>query len=167
MKEAKNEFKKQFGKSPDELMGLNTDYKSWNKALLKRREELENSDGIMLNVIEQEWVSINRDDEFNKRDNLENISDNPLGILDYFMEMCTYPPPELLIVICDMYKKYIHSHGSISLDEVFFGPPKKGIGNYAAQKAKCNNQIFRTFHGLKNKKEFSFLNDFQIYRKVK
>lgn len=44
-----------------------------------------------------------------------------------------YPRPEVMLAINDCFKHYLSFEGKLSLDEVFFNKPKKGVGNKAAQ----------------------------------
>lgn len=64
------------------------------------------------------------------------IAEHPLAALAYCLEAGVYPPPYVLLQIAETYKDYIHRQGEASLEDAFFGKPVKGMGNYAARKAK-------------------------------
>ncbi|EIA0834878.1 hypothetical protein ACN5YO_001941 [Vibrio parahaemolyticus] len=64
------------------------------------------------------------------------IAEHPLAALAYCLEAGVYPPPSVLLQIADTYKGYVHKQGEIGLEEAYFGKPIKGMGNYAARKAK-------------------------------
>jgi len=70
-----------------------------------------------------------------RRANDERCSDTPLAALFYYVEMGFYPPPELLLALHDAYQVYETSRGHISLEEVFFGPPRRKAGTYANRRA--------------------------------
>ena len=65
---------------------------------------------------------------------LRNVSDSPLSVLFYFIEMGMYPPPELLLALADSWSIYGANAGAMSLEEAFLGPSKKGAGNYAGRR---------------------------------
>lgn len=67
------------------------------------------------------------------------IAEHPLAALAYCLEAGVYPPPSVLLQIAETYKGYIHKQGEISLEDAFFGKPVKGMGNYAARKAKSRD----------------------------
>lgn len=68
-----------------------------------------------------------------------SIAEHPLAALAYCLEAGVYPPPSVLLQIADIYKGYVHKQGEISLEDAFFGKPIKGMGNYAARKAKSSD----------------------------
>tara|TARA_B100001059_G_scaffold233135_1_gene272543 strand:- start:979 stop:1464 length:486 start_codon:yes stop_codon:yes gene_type:complete len=91
-----------------------------------------------LEELEDMWEE-QRSSHFSWWDNSEDrapIAEHPLAALAYCLEAGVYPPPSVLIQIAETYKGYIHKQGEISLEDAFFGKPVKGIGNYAAKKAK-------------------------------
>ncbi len=73
----------------------------------------------------------------------DTSGDTPLEALDSCIEACRYPPLEVLIAISDAFKIYLAAEGKLTLEEVFFGQEKKGVGNYAAKKAK--SKVFERF----------------------
>ena len=70
--------------------------------------------------------------------------DNPLELFLQLTSFGNYPPPELLIMITKCFNLYFEAEGALSLEEVFFGRPKKRAGNYSARKAQLDN--YREFH---------------------
>ena len=44
-----------------------------------------------------------------------------------------YPPPEVLLAVYDNFNEYIEAEGKKDLETVFFGPPRKKLGNFAAR----------------------------------
>jgi hypothetical protein len=72
-------------------------------------------------------------------------ADTPLAALFYCIEMGFYPPPELMLALMDAYDVYKASRGDLSLEEVFFGPPRRKAGGYARRKAE---QMQRLFWGM-------------------
>ncbi len=88
-----------------------------------------------------------------KRD--ERQGNTPIESLNYWLEIPRYPPIEVLLAISDAFDIYIAAGGSLSLEDVFFGLTKKGIGNYAAQrkrdKSYRNFQFFVSMDALETK----------------
>ena len=64
---------------------------------------------------------------------------NPFGDLTNYVRMGQYPPPELLIAITEAFQAYMNSSGELTLEEVFFGPQKKRIGNFSQRTKKKSN----------------------------
>lgn len=52
------------------------------------------------------------------------------------------PPPEQLLFIADCFMYYIQQNGKVELEDVFFGPKKSGVGNYAARLASKEKYYF-------------------------
>lgn len=65
---------------------------------------------------------------------LQKIASTPLAALFYFVDGGFYPPPELLLALCETYEHYMAANGEISLEEAFFGPPIPKAGNQARRK---------------------------------
>jgi hypothetical protein len=70
-----------------------------------------------------------------KRANDDRCADTPLAAFFYYVDMGFYPPPELLLALHDSYRVYAASRGDISLEEAFFGPPRRKAGTYANREA--------------------------------
>lgn len=116
-------------------MGNKKDY--WLERLEYHRRELEECDyECGLQGFEQAWQSLEESSFLERGSELANTAENPLAMLSYIVDFGFYPPPELLMVICEAYERYIVADGGLSLDQIFFGPPVPRVGNYAAQKNK-------------------------------
>ncbi len=67
----------------------------------------------------------------------ERIAETPLGAFLYYIDCGLYPPPEILLSVQNCFESFLNSGGKYELEDVFFDSDrKKGIGNYAAQKAQ-------------------------------
>ncbi len=148
-----------------EGFGDTCDHTNWKEQIVKRRKSLEESDGTMLECLEEEWREIDWGGD--KRKGLLNVANNPLNILDYFLDICTFPPPEVLMVIADMYRKYIYAEGTLSMEDVFFGPPKKGVGNYAATRSVDKSKTYNLFHLARLNQKYSKLSDIDLATELK
>lgn len=106
--------------------------------LAKYREKIQSGNYPALSSFDELWVVIQS--KINNQAgyewiNRETFSDyKPTEILTTCVEKSHYPPPEVLIAISDCFLAYFISAGKLSLEEAFFGAPKKGVGNYAARK---------------------------------
>lgn len=99
-----------------------------------------------------------------------------------------YPPPELLILLNNLFTYYLTLRGEYSLEEVFFGPPTKGKGNLAKRlsvkhkyrdfemqilfdKGKSSeNELAKEFieepyYGIKAEDEWNFLRAYRKHKK--
>jgi hypothetical protein len=54
------------------------------------------------------------------------------------------PSPEFLAMVANCFSLYYKAQGELTLEEVFFGKPKKRSGNYSARKSKNDN--YAEFH---------------------
>ena len=96
-------------------------------------------DRPMIDSLSIQWEAIRdstgmSDEEYGRGLHLRRTADTPLSALFYFIEMGFYPPPELLLGIADTWQRYMRGGGALTLEDAFFGPPRKGIGNHAARK---------------------------------
>tara|TARA_R110000796_G_scaffold208112_1_gene324394 strand:- start:1134 stop:1895 length:762 start_codon:yes stop_codon:yes gene_type:complete len=66
-----------------------------------------------------------------------------LATKNYYM-YGMYPPPVLMKSIFKCFELYFEAEGELSLEEVFFGKPKKRAGNYARRRGR--NLKFIEFH---------------------
>lgn len=53
------------------------------------------------------------------------------GVMLY-LRLGLYPPPELLIALVEDYERYLKGAGRVSLEEAFFGKPRRKVGSRAA-----------------------------------
>lgn len=90
-----------------------------------------------------EHVTDIQNDEFLNIERADRRGENPLEYLDEALEIPRYPPVEVLATISEAFQIYLAARGSLSLEDVFFGPVKKGVGNYSARKAR--NKIYLDF----------------------
>jgi len=72
-----------------------------------------------------------------------DYSSNCIEELDFAIDMPRFPAPEVLIAISEAFRVYMAAGGALELEDVFFGPAKKGVGNYAARKRK--EQLYNDF----------------------
>ena len=92
-------------------------------------------DSLYLNLKEI-WSVIREHQSLNLGIDRQGLS--PLDMFMYFARKGEYPPPEVILLINECFELYFDSKGGVSLDEAFFGESntKKGVGNFAAQRAK-------------------------------
>ena len=83
----------------------------------------------------------------------EAIGKTPYEALNYFLGRGHYPPPEILIALCDCLNLYFGAAGKIELDEVFFSARRiQKLGNYGAQINK--KKKFKFFHVIMEMEEW-------------
>jgi len=68
-------------------------------------------------------------------------ADEILPAIFYDLDFGLYPPPELLLLLRERFKVYMEAQGKVSLEEAFFGAPRRNAGNYAARSGD-------RYHGL-------------------
>jgi hypothetical protein len=100
--------------------------------------------------LEHEWHQISRDDQspsYNQgkpRDFLQSPTSTPIEALTTYLDMGTYPPPEILMAVADCFNLYYQLYGELELEEAFFGKPKRRSGNFAARRSW--DRLCRFFH---------------------
>tara|TARA_Y100000782_G_C10152516_1_gene252164 strand:- start:583 stop:1164 length:582 start_codon:yes stop_codon:yes gene_type:complete len=68
--------------------------------------------------------------------------------IEVFMDMVltgVYPPPEFLFLIAYIFDMYFRNEGEVNLEEIFFGRTKQRFGNFAARRAKSENDKYEAF----------------------
>jgi hypothetical protein len=60
---------------------------------------------------------------------------SPLATLASLWEFTCYPPPEVMASIAETYNHYMRLGGAATLEEVFFGKPKKVLGTHSRQES--------------------------------
>ena len=73
---------------------------------------------------------------------LKEIGKSPFSVLFHFIDMGFYPPPELLLALMYTWETYLLAAGDMSLEEAFFGPARRGAGNFA----KRSHSLHRKAH---------------------
>ena len=74
--------------------------------------------------------------------------DHPLRVLFRCITCGRYPPPELLMAMRGAFDEYLEAGGDLTLEEVFFGKPKRRAGNYAKRNAKAERDLRGAMHNL-------------------
>lgn len=69
---------------------------------------------------------------------------SPIDIFIYDVYNGRIPSPDLLALVANCFSLYYKAQGELTLEEVFFGKPKKRSGNYSARKSKNDN--YAEFH---------------------
>jgi hypothetical protein len=85
--------------------------------------------------LEQSWERLN-DEYSGVIDREGKPSSTPLGDFLYSAELGFYPRPEILLFLAESFEYYFQMKGEISLEDIFFGKQKRGVGNYSAQQAR-------------------------------
>jgi hypothetical protein len=111
--------------------------KLWESVSRNRRKLHQSENFPVLDSLEQSWATLN---EFYggivKRDRDARVATTPFEAIVFHLEMGFYPPPELLLALADAYDVYRYSAGKITLEEAFFGPPRRKAGNHAKRRAQ-------------------------------
>ena len=83
------------------------------------------------NRLESAWQMLSERFKFVDRNKI--LKDEVLPAIFFYLELGYYPPPELLMLLHERFDVYMAGKGEVSLEEVFFGPPHRKAGNYAAR----------------------------------
>lgn len=113
-------------------------------ALVKKyRLELErDADKVFWGEIEADWQCLNiAHDPYLKREDANFASRVLPSIVSWIENIGTYPPPELLLALCDMFKQYMNGAGNLTLENALLGKPRQRMGTYAAREAKRDVHI--------------------------
>lgn len=83
----------------------------------------------------------------------DTTAHSPMENFQFNVESGFYPPPEIMLIIEQCFRKYLSSGGDISLDEAFFGEPYKKRDSYAYRKSHVRRyRFFHTFYDVLYKK---------------
>jgi hypothetical protein len=88
--------------------------------------------------LEHTWRSIDRARYlplFADRTSKSKIARTPLEAMGVYAVYGLYPPPELMLAVRNASMSYMDAKGSVTLEESFFGRPKRKAGNYSARSA--------------------------------
>jgi hypothetical protein len=130
-------------KAMEAIVGLDCRFDNWKKKCRAYKESYTSAADTMAGVIEDQWQSIEYA-QITRADHYE-ADNSPLEALQSCIEeISTYPPPELLKVIVNQFKHYMHMGGDISLEEAFFGP-FKGKSTYSRRRL-AENSLYESFH---------------------
>lgn len=88
-------------------------------------------------AIEESWRLLDTHyDGLVEREKISKQADSPLATLASLWEFTFYPPPEVMASIAATYNHYMMLNGEASLEEVFFGKAKKGLGSHSQQESR-------------------------------
>lgn len=111
----------------------------------RRRLTVTETQHPFLEGLEHTWQKISSDyGQLFQREEDEKFASTPLKALGCLVDMGFYPPPEILLSILACFELYYSSGGEIELEDVFFGPRKRGVGNNAA--ALGHDSVYSHFH---------------------
>lgn len=115
---------------------------TWQQ-VTRERERLAHCEKYpVLSSLEKTWEVIDSlYDGIVKRD--ERTAEYPFDALLLYVEMGFYPPPELLLAVAGAYRTYIGAAGRLTLEEVFFGRPRRRSGTSAQRQAQR-----KKWHGI-------------------
>jgi len=128
-------------KAMDVAAGVDCRFDNWKEKCTAYGESYASS---TTGIMEDQWQNIEY--TLTERSNHYETANSSLEALQYCMEdmPITYPPPELLQVIINQFKYYMHREGEVSLEEVFFGP-YKGESIYSRRRL-VENRLYESFH---------------------
>ena len=100
------------------------------------RERLETwSNRPVIASLAQAWAVLDEHyGDLIKRADAERVATTPAEALFFYIEMGFYPPPEILLAVADAYGAYIQGGGSVTLEEMFFGKPRRKGGPLARRR---------------------------------
>ncbi len=116
------------------LDDLDTTHKNWVK---KTNDNLDLilDESMFINCLRFQWIDNEDITSIEERRDPKKIAPTAVEVFSYYLELGIIPPPEILLTIHSMFSTYFTHRGALSLDDIFFGKPKRGVGNYAAQSA--------------------------------
>lgn len=109
-------------------------FNSWEYIELLRSYITE-SNGVGHISLEDSWAILN-EKYSGVIERKEQSASTPLGDFLYSSELGFYPRPEILLFLANSFEYYFSMEGKVSLEEIFFGKPKKGVGNESAQRER-------------------------------
>lgn len=76
------------------------------------------------------------------RESGPRVAEYVLAAIDAHTEMGYYPPPELMLALSALLNEYLDGKGKLSLEEVFFGKPRRRTGSFAVRSVKHGRDLF-------------------------
>lgn len=70
------------------------------------------------------------------------ITQHPLKAMVDCVEAGDYPPPEVLLAILERWSIYLAATGSLTLEEAFIGPARRGSGNFSKRHASMMSRAW-------------------------
>ncbi len=113
---------------------------------------LQNSFTEAMSHLQEQWQSIDQysSEGFNWRESANDVPNyRDLTTVHAFIRMVfsgDYPTPELLLSLAKSFDLYFTAAGELSLEEVFFGPPKQRAGNFAGRSVQEHRYL--VFHDI-------------------
>ena len=128
-----------------EFKSKKTNSRNTNSYIEWTVDALQSRNYPVLDSLEDAWQQIPSDDliHSNKRESKSSFESPIFDFLSQ-IESGSFPPPEYLLSIAHCFELYLEHEGKLSLEDVFFGKPRKGKGNKAAQKSW--DRLFQSFH---------------------
>jgi hypothetical protein len=128
-----------------------------------QKKLLNSSNYPVLDGLEQSWQILSADygsfgnSPLIDRHDLRKTSSSPLGCFLTLIDFGFYPPPEILLAIANGFDAYFSAGGQLELEEIFFGKPLRGHGNFSNRKRTGERYLSFHFHSslghLKAKKD--------------
>lgn len=113
---------------------ISTPVNSW-EYIEVLRSYITESKGVGYISLENSWAVLN-DEYSGVIERNGQSSSTPLGDFLYSSDLGFYPRPEILLFLANSFEFYFSMKGEVSLEDVFFGKQKRGIGNQSAQQAR-------------------------------
>lgn len=121
-------------------MGKATEH--WERVRKWREQLATGAEYPVLNELESSWQLLDKHyDGIVKRADEAQVSETLLGALFYHVDMGFYPPPELLLALMDCYHDYMRGAGKVTLEQAFFGSPRRKGGTHARRRATRMNYM--------------------------
>jgi len=123
---------------------LFTSHKNWIEETDKFLDLILNEE-MFIHCLQEQWEGNEDIIKMEDRRNPKTVASTAVEVFDYYLEVGFIPPPEILLTIASLFRTYFSYGGAVSLEDVFFGEPKRGVGNYAARK-KDKLNIYSRFN---------------------
>ena len=127
---------KVYGETPDTLLdrGLGCHHNNWVQYLEHYKQQLMKPDNPLPKDLEDEWQYLCQPFDKGDRNEVSKYFRTPLEALKTYMELSTYPPPELLLVISSQFKTYLDARGKLTLEDLY------GIANQQGEPAQTSGK---------------------------
>ena len=123
---------------------LLTSHKNWIEETNKNLDLILDEE-MFIHCLQEQWEGNEDIIKMEDRRNPRKVANTAVEVFEYYLEVGFIPPPEILLTIAGLFRTYFSYGGTVSLEDVFFGEPKRGVGNYAARK-KDKLNIYSRFN---------------------
>lgn len=108
-------------------------------------------ENVFENCFNDQWKMNEDSFPLDQRKNPPFADNTLVDAFDCYLSLGVIPPPEILLALNEAFQTYFSAKGSLQIEDVLFGKPKRGVGNYAVRRsAEIGAGLYGNFSIFKN-----------------